>query len=108
MREHDDGSLVVQHDALERRVRPLDEQLVRAPDSLPGRVGRSRVGDDGLPPELLSSATESLGDVDRPEDDEPVRSGLLREPLELAQRDALDADVDLAAAGQADRAGLLV
>ena len=37
-----------------------------------------------------------------------LRSGLLREPLELAQRDALDADVDLAAAGQADRAGLLV
>ena len=99
---------VVQHHPLESRVRPLDEQFVRGADPLPGRERRPRVGDDRVPAELLRAAAERLGDVDGAEDDEPVRRRLLDEPLELAQRHPLDPDVDLTAARQPDRPGLLV
>src|SRR6186997_1895881 len=132
VREHDDGGVLVGPDAREGLVGPFDEQLVGARHALGGCEPAARVSDDRRPAELLRGGAQGFRGVDRADDEQPRRRAELvderpavivddrrpREPLapfdalgelrQLGQCDLLDEHVDLAAAGQADRPGLLV
>jgi hypothetical protein len=73
VREHHDRGAVVGREPCERDVGPLDEELVRARDPLPGREGGARVDAGRVPAEQLRRSAERLGQVDRADDDEPRR-----------------------------------
>src|SRR3954465_7028017 len=76
VREHDHRGAEVGLDGSHRLVRPGHEQLVGARDPVGRGEARSRIGHDGLPAEQLRRATQRLGRVDRPVDEEASRRGL--------------------------------
>ena len=77
--EHDDGALLVQRNPFESGFRPLDGSRFAVPTRVPRGESCPRVGDDRVPAELLRAAAERLGDIDRAEDDQPMRRRLLDE-----------------------------
>ena len=73
MRQDDDRGCVIRLHLRERFLRPRDDQLVRARDSIPRRELASRVGDDRMPAEALCRGAQRFGRVDGAVDEETWR-----------------------------------